>query len=70
MIHSSQQSRHNFGEQVCSVFFVEIMAVIFDFNGSRRLGRERNLYQGGEQWSIIRRWVGVITHKLLNVDSP
>ena len=51
-------------------FFVEIMAVIFDFNGSRRLGRERNLYQGGEHWSIIRRGVGVITHKLLNVDSP
>ena len=70
MIHSSLQSRCNFGEQVCSVFFVEIMAVIFDFNGSRRLGRERNLYQGGEQWSIIRRGVGVITHKLLNVDSP
>ena len=26
------------------------MAAIFDFNGSVRLGRERNLYQGAVEW--------------------
>ena len=35
------------------------MAAIFDFNGSGRLGREINLYQGGGRRSKIRRWVGV-----------
>ena len=37
----------------------KIMAAIFDFNGSGRLGREINLYQGGGRRSKIRRWVGV-----------
>ena len=37
----------------CSVFFLrEIKAAIFDFNGSGRLGRKINFYQGGEQ--IVR----------------
>lgn len=30
-----------------SVFLVKIIAAIFDFYRGRRLGRERNLYQGG-----------------------
>ena len=30
------------------------MATIIDFNGSGRLGREINLYQGGGGWSKIR----------------
>ena len=30
------------------------MAAIIDFNGSGRLGREINLYQGGGGWSKIR----------------
>ena len=29
-----------------SIIFVEIIAVIFDFYSSGRLGREQNLYQG------------------------
>ena len=35
------------------------MAAIFDFNGNARLGRKRNLYQGGGRWSNMRRGVGV-----------
>ena len=34
------------------------MATIFDFNGSGRLGRERNFHQGGGRRSIIGRGVG------------
>ena len=35
------------------------MAAFFDFNGSGRLGREKNLCQGGEQRLKIRRSVRV-----------
>ena len=35
------------------------MAAIFDFNGNGRLGRKRNLYQGGGRWSNMKRGVGV-----------
>ena len=42
----SMQTRRNFGERVLSIFLTKIMAAIFDFNGSGRLGRERSLYQG------------------------
>ena len=54
------QSGRNFGERVFIIFLMKIMTTLFDFNGSGRLGRERNLYQGGGQRSIIRRgmWVG------------
>ena len=56
----SLQSRCHFGERVLIIFLMKIMAALFDFNDSGRLGRERNLYQGGGQRSIIRRgmWVG------------
>ena len=56
----SLQSRRHFGERVLIIFLMKIMAALFDFNDSGRLGRERNLYQGGGQRSIIRRgmWVG------------
>ena len=56
----SLQSRRHFGERVLIIFLMKIMAALFDFNDSGRLGRERNLYQGGSQRSIIRRgmWVG------------
>ena len=36
------------GRQMLSIIFVEIIAVIVDFYSSGRLGRKRNLYQGGE----------------------
>ena len=52
-IYDSLQSWRNFGQQVFSIFLVKIMAAIFDFNGSGRLGREL-----GERWSKIRRGVG------------
>ena len=56
----SLQNRRHFGERVLIIFLMKIMAALFDFNDSGRLGRERNLYQGGGQRSIIRRgmWVG------------
>ena len=47
LLNFRPQSRRNFGEQVLNTFFTKTMAAIFDFNGSGRLGRERNLYQGG-----------------------
>ena len=55
----SLQSRRNFGKRVLSNFIMNILAAIFDFNGSRRLGRGINLYQGGSWHSWIRRGVGV-----------
>ena len=56
---SCSQSRRNFGERVLGIFLTKIMATTLDFNGSRTLGRERNLYQGGGRRSKIRRGVGV-----------
>ena len=38
-----------------SIFLAKIMAAIFYFNDNGRLRRERNLYQGGERRSRIRR---------------
>ena len=55
----SLQSSCNFDERVLSIFLTKIMAAIFDFNGSGRLVRERNLYQGDSRQSKIRRGVGV-----------
>ena len=49
----SLHSRRTFSEWMLSIF----LAAIFDFNGSRRLGRERNLYQGGGRPSKMRRGV-------------
>ena len=48
-----------FGERVLSNFITNIMAAIIDFDGSGRLGREINLYQGGGRRSKLRRGVGV-----------
>ena len=42
----SLKSTRNFGERVLSIFLAKIMAATSDFNGSGRLGRRRNLYQG------------------------
>ena len=51
---SGLQSRRNFGGRAYMIILVKIIAVIFDFYNSRRLGRERNVYQGGE-WQYKRR---------------
>ena len=59
---NSPQSRCNFGVRVFKSvlnFLAKIMAVIFDFNGSGRLGREINLNQGGGRRSKINRGVGL-----------
>ena len=53
----SMQTRRNFGERVLSIFLTKIMATIFDFNGSGRLGRERSLYQGVvDSQKYVERW--------------
>ena len=49
--HPSLLSRHNFGEQVLHIFLTKIMAAIFDFNGSRRLGREKIC---SREWSTVK----------------
>lgn len=54
----SLQSRCKFGRWVLSIFLEKTMATIFNFNGSARLGKDRNLCQRGDQWSKIRRGVG------------
>ena len=44
----------------CPVFFeVKIIAALFDIYSCKRLGRERNLYQGNERRSLRRRGKGV-----------
>ena len=63
-LYISLQSRRNFGERVLSGFITKIMAAIFDFNGSERLGREKNLFQGGGRRSKIRKGVGVGERRL------
>ena len=45
---TSLPRKRNFGERELSVFLANILAAIFDFNDSGKLGRERNLYQGGK----------------------
>ena len=69
------QSRRNFVERVISFFMVKSIAAIFDFNGSVRLIKDRNLYQRGDQPSKGRReeWVSLSTHcplKYLNQIWP
>lgn len=47
-----------------SIFTVKTIAAVFDFYNSGKLGRERNLYQGGCRRSKIRRGVGVGEDKM------
>ena len=54
----SQQSGRNFGERMLGISLTKIMAAIFYFNGSERLGREMNLYQGRDRRSKIGRGAG------------
>ena len=53
------QVRRNLGERVLNTFLTKIMAAIFHFNGSGRLGRERNLYQEDGRRLKKRREVGM-----------
>ena len=46
-ISASLQSRRNFGELLHDILLMKIIAAIFDFNGSGRLGREMNLTLNG-----------------------
>lgn len=45
------QSRCNFGELVLSIFLAKIVAALYNFYYSGRLGREKNLSQRGERQS-------------------
>ena len=42
---TSLQRKHNFCERVSSIFFMKTEDAIFDFDGSRRLGRA-TMYKG------------------------
>ena len=66
----SMQTRHNFGERVLSIFLTKIMATIFDFNGSGRLGRERSSYQGVvDSQKYVERWGGRVKITPFRVSS-
>lgn len=41
LFYFSPQSRRNFGERLISIFLTKIIAAIFSFNGSGRLGRKK-----------------------------
>ena len=47
MVASSLQSRRNFGGRVLSIFLTNMMAAIFDLNGSGRLGERRKFVPKG-----------------------
>ena len=47
-IYTKGWAQGEVGRQMLSFIFVEIIAAIFDFYSSGRLGRQQNLYQGGE----------------------
>ena len=66
----SLQTRRNFGERVLSIFLTKIMATIFDFNDSGRLGRERSLYQGVvDSQKYVERWGGRVKITPVRVSS-
>ena len=66
----SLQTRRNFGERVLSIFLTKIMATIFDFKGSGRLGRERSLYQGVvDSQKYVERWGGRVKITPVRVSS-
>ena len=66
----SMQTRRNFGERVLSIFWTKIMATIFDFNCSGRLGRERSLYQGVvDSQKYVDRWGGRVKITPVQVSS-
>ena len=46
------------------------MAAIFDFNGSGKLARERNLYQGVRDSKKIRKGVGSKYYTYLALPHP
>ena len=54
LFYFSPQSRRNFGERLISIFLTKIIAAIFSFNGSGRLGRKKNLYQEGGRRREVR----------------
>ena len=53
--NGSLQSRCNFGKRVLSYFITNIMAAIFDFNGSGRLWRVKIYTKGAvenQKWPV------------------
>ena len=55
MVASSLQSRRNFGGRVLSIFLTNIMAAIFDLNGSGRLGERRKFVPKGRSSVKIKK---------------
>ena len=54
-VFNSLQSRCSFGNWVLCIFLVKIKLLSLNFTALERLGREKKLYQGGEQQSKERR---------------
>ena len=54
-VFNSLQSRCSFGNWVLCIFLVKIKLLSLTFTALERLGREKKLYQGGEQQSKERR---------------
>ena len=54
-VFNSLQSRCSFGNWVLRIFLVKIKLLSLTFTAVERLGREKKLYQGGEQQSKERR---------------
>ena len=55
--------RRNFGERVLCIFLVKIMAAVFDFYSSVRLGRERNSWIKSNMavWVNVHEFVELVT---------
>ena len=55
--------RQNFGERVLCIFLVKIMAAVFDFYSSVRLGRERNSWIKSNMavWVNVHEFVELVT---------
>ena len=54
-VFNSLQSRCSFGNWVLCIFLVKIKLLSLTFTAVEKLGREKKLYQGGEQQSKERR---------------
>lgn len=51
-VGTSLLSRHSFGERKLRIFLAKITAVVFDFDGNGRLGRERSFHRGDESVTV------------------
>lgn len=77
LFYFSPQSRRNFGERLISIFLTKIIAAIFSFNGSGRLGRKKNCtkravdgQKQGERWGWGSKVLLSLPHPLPSTLTP